>query len=190
MARPTNEPKNKLIKARISEEMYEKIGSFGENKSDVIRNIIEEFVTQNSNVTHNKSNVIQKDNSSVTQNKDNYVTQYEHLKDKFNTLSTRVRPEAQELWSNEIYTGLEICKIGNLVNDDLEIMLASLGMTLDEFLTEAHDKLESGALTIENGEIIVNECPFNFDKFIEACNEKGVDYQKAIDKATQMVWRG
>ena len=46
MARPTDEIKNHVVKCRIGDDLYSKING---NVSDVIRNALESFVTQNEN---------------------------------------------------------------------------------------------------------------------------------------------
>ena len=74
--------------------------------------------------------------------------------------------------------------------DDIKQMTQFWNSTLSGIIKDLRLKMNSGAISAKDNEILINECPFSFDKFIEACNEKGIDYQKAIDKATQMVWRG
>lgn len=49
MARPTEEKKDKPIKLRISEELYDKLAKRGSNLSDTIRNILKEAVAGEKN---------------------------------------------------------------------------------------------------------------------------------------------
>lgn len=164
MARPTKEPKSKVIKVRISEEMDAKIAAIGGNKSDVIRNLIRGFVPQNE---HDAEVGILKE----------IIERYEKTIDALNERIESFVPQ------NDSFVPQ------NGMINDLEAMLGAFGMTIEEFLTEAHEKLESGAITIEGGKIVINECPFDYRRFVEACEENRVDPQKMIDTAAQNIWR-
>ena len=83
-------------------------------------------------------------------------------------------------------------KSGLTPNKDLEeidSMAKFFGMDGGELLKGVCDGLMDGNLTVENGKVVgVPEA--NLDNFKEACHEKGIDLQKALDKATQSIRRG
>lgn len=77
-------------------------------------------------------------------------------------------------------------------NNDLkevESMANFFGLTLNEMLSKICEGLTDGTLTIENGRI-VGVPEVDLENFKEACHEKGIDLQKALDKATQSIRRG
>ena len=86
------------------------------------------------------------------------------------TISARVSYECKET----IETAL---KMGNSTTRDLMIEMA--------------DKLRSGAIGFEDGKIIIPETnsEYNLGNLIDACENKGIKVQDAINKAAQMVWR-
>ena len=44
---------------------------------------------------------------------------------------------------------------------------------------------------VNAGKIGLGEgCPFRYERFVEACDNMGVDYQEAIDNTTQLIYRG
>lgn len=133
MGRPTEERKDKRITIRISEDLYEKI--YKGNISEDIREVLESsFMVQNS----------EREDSFVPQK------EYENLKEKFITLATRVRPEAQELWNKEIYTGLVICKVGfvpqNMYEEELSRLSERLGINEYKLLEVVDYLISSGKL--------------------------------------------
>ena len=83
-------------------------------------------------------------------------------------------------------------KSGLTPNKDLEeidSMAKFFGMDGGELLKGVCDGLMDGNLTVENGKV-VGVPEVNLDNFKEACHEKGIDLQKALDKATQSIRRG
>ena len=83
-------------------------------------------------------------------------------------------------------------KSGLTPNEDLEeidSMAKFFGMDGGELLKGVCDGLMDGNLTVENGKV-VGVPEVNLDNFKEACHEKGIDLQKALDKATQSIRRG
>ena len=64
MARPTEEKKDRTVKLRISEELYEDLAMMGSNLSETIRNILKNgFVSVPQNTTEEKT-----EDNSVPQN--------------------------------------------------------------------------------------------------------------------------
>ena len=83
-------------------------------------------------------------------------------------------------------------KSGLTPNKDLEeidSMAKFFGMDGGELLKGVCDGLMDGNLTVENGKV-VGVPEINLDNFKDACHEKGIDLQKALDKATQSIRRG
>ena len=83
-------------------------------------------------------------------------------------------------------------KSGLTPNKDLEeidSMAKFFGMDGGELLKGVCAGLMDGNLTVENGKV-VGIPEVNLDNFKEACHEKGIDLQKALDKATQSIRRG
>lgn len=72
---------------------------------------------------------------------------------------------------------------------EIESMAVFFGFTLDEMLKMIYNGLNDGYLTVEDGKI-VGLPEVDLDNFKEACHEKGIDLQKALDKATQSIRRG
>ena len=83
-------------------------------------------------------------------------------------------------------------KSGLTPNKDLEeidSMAKFFGMDGGDLLKGVCAGLMDGNLTVENGKV-VGIPEVNLDNFKEACHEKGIDLQKALDKATQSIRRG
>ena len=65
------------------------------------------------------------------------------------------------------------------------------GISVDDFIRLVLVAMEKGEIGYQDGEIVSckeEEKEVDTTRFEEACSEKGVDPQKMIDKATQMVW--
>lgn len=83
-------------------------------------------------------------------------------------------------------------KSGLTPNKDLEeidSMAKFFGMDGGDLLKGVCDGLMDGNLTVENGKV-AGVPEIDLDNFKEACHEKGIDLQKALDKATQSIRRG
>lgn len=180
MGRPTEEKKDKVIKIRISEDLYERLK--GQNMSETIRRALDG----------------KKVGDSVP------IKQYKALKERFNTLSARVRPEAQDYWDNEIYTGVEIVPIGfvkqnfvptelqPILKDTLDMIRLSVGEDeMINFVKDLHDRLESGELQIVNGKLKLgyheifevlnsNEVKGWLKEVWSACDDKGYSYTDGL----------
>lgn len=64
--------------------------------------------------------------------------------------------------------------------------------TMRDILTDIADKLRSGEISFQDERVILpcaNELEYDLDNLIDACENKGVKVQDAINKAAQMVWR-
>ena len=57
-----------------------------------------------------------------------------------------------------------------------------------EMIHKLAEGLERGTVTFRDGEI-VGQTELNLDALEEVCHEKGLDLQKAIDKAVLMLWK-
>ena len=177
--RPTDDRKGNFIGLRINDETKADIQRLANEQgitfSECVRNII---VKHNYNsVKQNNDNVKQKD-SNVKQN-ENYVKQLEQennrLKELFNTLGTRVTPDADEDFKNEVYTGLMIVPVGHdkALKDEIEQLKTNLEFVLSD--TSCRSEVESmaemtcGVETfyksvlekIKNGEMDFNENGFD-----------------------------
>ena len=83
-------------------------------------------------------------------------------------------------------------KSGLTPNKDLEeidSMAKFFGMDGGELLKGVCAGLMDGNLTVENGKV-VGVPEVNLESLEEACHEKGIDLQKALDKVTQSIRRG
>lgn len=137
MARPTDEKKGKMIKIRISEELYEGLSQKGTNLSETIRKILKDsFVPQNSDGKNQKSGL---------------------------TPSKEVK--------------------------EIESMAIFFGFTLDEMLKMIYNGLNDGYLTVEDGKI-VGLPEVDLENLKEACHERGIGIQEAIDKTVKNLRSG
>lgn len=70
--------------------------------------------------------------------------------------------------------------------------LRQMGCFLDieprDMIHKLAEGLERGIVTFRDGEI-VGQTDLNLDALEEVCHEKGLDLQKAIDKAVLMLWK-
>lgn len=91
------------------------------------------------------------------------------------TISARVPNEVKGMWDNAL-------KGGNSAIRDIMIDIA--------------DKLHKGEIEFTDGKVIIPEpfveekTDYDMNNLIEACDNKGIKVQDAINKAAQMVWRG
>jgi len=137
MARPTDEKKGKMIKIRISEELYEGLSQKGTNLSETIRKILKDsFVPQNSGEKIPKS--------GLTPNKD---------------------------------------------LEEIDSMAKFFGMDGGELLKGVCAGLMDGNLTVENGKV-VGVPEIDLDNLKEACHERGIGMQEAIDKTVKNLRSG
>lgn len=61
-------------------------------------------------------------------------------------------------------------------------------LTGEAFLEKIITAMDKGKIVYEGGEFTVYD-EIDLSRFKAACDEKGVEYQKMIDKCTQMVWQ-
>ena len=73
---------------------------------------------------------------------------------------------------------------------DIEGMCQFLGIELEDFFKQIEEGLNEGRITYDGELEFHGEEDVDLSRFKEACDEKGVSYQKAVDKMTQMVWNG
>lgn len=80
--------------------------------------------------------------------------------------------------------------ISEKVMRDIEQMCGLYGTSVDDFMEKICKAMNDGIVAYEDGDIVVyNPEEIDLSRFKEACNAKGVDYQKMIDRATQNVWK-
>lgn len=72
---------------------------------------------------------------------------------------------------------------------EIESMANFFGFSLDEMLKKIYDGLNEGTLTIENGKI-VGVPEVDLDNLKEACHERGIGMQEAIDKTVKNLRSG
>ena len=84
-------------------------------------------------------------------------------------------------------------RIPNDVKADLERMLEMSGTSLAKVIVDLHSKWSNGEIAITDNKIVVPEtdsCGLDMKTFLEACDDKHVKPQDAINKMAQMIWRG
>lgn len=73
---------------------------------------------------------------------------------------------------------------------DIKTMLPFLGLSMSEFITKLAAAMNDGSVMYANGRFYSESSEeVDLSRFKEACDEKGMDYQKTIDKMTQIVWQ-
>lgn len=72
---------------------------------------------------------------------------------------------------------------------EIESMAVFFGFTLDEMLKMIYNGLNDGYLTVEDGKI-VGLPEVNLDNLKEACHERGIGMQEAIDKTVKNLRSG
>lgn len=69
----------------------------------------------------------------------------------------------------------------------IEYMCSFFKIDAETFLKEVCKGMETGKIGYENG--LKTYGTLDTGRFEEACHDKGVDAEKMLEKATQMVWR-
>lgn len=72
---------------------------------------------------------------------------------------------------------------------EIESMAIFFGFTLDEMLKMIYNGLNDGYLTVEDGKI-VGLPEIDLDSLKEACHERGIGMQEAIDKTVKNLRSG
>lgn len=72
---------------------------------------------------------------------------------------------------------------------EIESMAVFFGFTLDEMLKMIYNGLNDGYLTVEDGKI-VGLPEVDLDNLKEACHERGIGMQEAIDKTVKNLRSG
>jgi len=161
MARPTNDPKTNIIRVRVNDELARELASYGDNLSGTIREMIYAGIKATSSVPLNSTPF------DVPQDKKSFSDSVLHE----NSVShdSSVLPS----WWEE----------SKDIISDIEQMVKLSGGSMADFLSMLDEKLMMGEVTV------TGLCPFDYKGFMDACYEKGVDPQEAINRAAQMVWR-
>lgn len=73
--------------------------------------------------------------------------------------------------------------------EEIESMAKFFGMDVGELLKGVCDGLMDGNLTVENGKV-VGVPEVNLEKLEEACHERGIGMQEAIDKLVLTMKKG
>lgn len=205
MGRPTDDNKTKYIGIRINAETLDFLRQNGGNVSEIVRNLLYNYVKQNNgSVKHKNGNVKQNTDNSVKQN-ESFVKQYDSLKAKFDLLHSRVRPEADKYFKNEQYTMLEIVPLGykgiNTTSEstnteldntikNIKSMLPFMNITYESFMKLIENGLTDLSLTVENGKLKSKNVDLKLDKFEEMCKQIGIGQQEAINKTVSSMQKG
>lgn len=85
-------------------------------------------------------------------------------------------------------------RVPNEIKEILDKMLETSGSTARELVIDFANKVSSGEIVVRKGKIILpepilEESNIDMSNFIDACENKGVKIQDALNKAAQMVWR-
>lgn len=85
-------------------------------------------------------------------------------------------------------------RVPNEIKEILDKMLETSGSTARELVIDFANKVSSGEIVVRKGKIILpepvlEESNIDMSNFIDACENKGVKVQDALNKAAQMVWR-
>ncbi len=85
-------------------------------------------------------------------------------------------------------------RVPNEIKEILDKMLETSGSTARELVIDFANKVSSGEIVVRNGkiilpELVMEENNIDMSNFIDACENKGVKVQDALNKAAQMVWR-
>lgn len=77
--------------------------------------------------------------------------------------------------------------LSNEMVGQIEHMCSFFKIDAETFLKEVCKGLESGKIGYENG--LKTYGTLDTERFEDACHDKGVDPEKMLEKATQMVWK-
>lgn len=192
MGRPTNEPKNKLIGIRLDKELEDFFVTGKENISESVRIALREYVKRKNLA---KQGFVEQNKSSVKQNSMDFVKHYEELQSKFNELSARVMPEANEYFKNEQYDMLKIVPVGfkggyeksGEISADLYAgimdMVSTYHMSYEEFMEQIMLLMKGDFITSEvKGKLKTFSSDISIESFFKKCDQYGIsDYQRTFD---------
>lgn len=178
MGRPTTEKKEKTVKLRISEELYNEVVGRGENVSETIRGMIRDSL-----VPQNPSKVKPRENSVPQKGIEDALVV--RCKDE----------ETEKIFKEARYEEVTIVKndyvpqnpLSEKLVGQIEHMCSFFKIDAETFLKEVCKGLESGKIGYENG--LKTYGTLDTERFEDACHDKGVDPEKMLEKATQMVWK-
>ena len=181
MARPTTEKKDKTVKLRISEEMYEELLRRGDNVSETIRGMIR--------------NVPQK----VADNSVPHIDE----------LQKRCVDEAEEYFKNGEYKEIKIVtnaygieceravdnvpqkngyEIPYAIYHDIDQMCGFFGIGIDDFFVELCKSMNAGTISYDKG-VFRGKTDIDVERFMESCHRANKDAQKMINECAQMIER-
>lgn len=104
--------------------------------------------------------------------------------------SGKITFDGENLKAEGVYTEKNSEKTGLTPEiKEIESMANFFGLTLNEMLKKIYEGLNDGTLTIENGRI-VGVPEVNLEKLEEACHERGIGMQEAIDKTVKNLRSG
>lgn len=72
--------------------------------------------------------------------------------------------------------------------EDIERMCFFSGLSVKEFISKLCEAMNEGTIRYENGRFIT-ESGYDLSRLEEACHEKNIPVQKAIEKCIQMIWK-
>lgn len=159
MSRPTDDKKEHFIGVRINDEIKEFLESQNCSMSEYIRKVLEDV----------------KRNGGIVKHNDNSVKQNNRERELLDRLATRVTPDAEKDFKNEVYTGLKIVPVGydKALRDEIEGLKANINFLLDDSssrrevevmaeMTCGVDKFYKSVVDkVERGEMDFNENGFD-----------------------------
>lgn len=205
MRRKRTEPKQKIIRVRISEAMLKKLHDRASrndsNVSDVIRDSLDDYLLEKLGEDENIHVDVKyspRDEGSVVKSfkisgEDKAV--FEQIMAKNNTtwsgalhylvLSIKERTKGSKL-------GVEaIGGYGNLsevLYTDLMSMIKTYDMTYGDFMLEIDKLLTYGKIVYDNGQLSTVDSRLNVTEFIAKCDELGIsDYQTMLDRIVKQI---
>lgn len=197
MGRPTDEPKNRLVGIRLDKELEDFFVTGKENISEGMRMALKEYVKQKNLEKHG---FVEQNIDSVKQNSAYSVKHYEELQSKFNELSERVIPGANDYFKNGQYGMLKIVpagfksdskKVGEISADlykHIMSMVSTYGMTYEEFMRIIDFFLEKCFISNDGKETYTVDSRLDTSSFMTKCEEYGIkDYQGVFDKMVKTM---
>ena len=169
MGRPTDEKKDRVVKLRISEDLYRELESKGDNLSATIRNLIK---------NGGRSYVPQKNDKCI-----------EELEIKKLNDELIKKTESVDFVPQNTEDRLQKWGIKEEWLEDLSTMQSFMGGSVGEMIRLFDEAVNDGVLNYENGKF-VGVPDLNLDYFKDACHLINKEPQEMLDKVTTMIEKG
>lgn len=192
MGRPTTEKKDKTVKLRISEEMYESLG--GGNVSEKIRELIRGGVIKRGEILKGEY-VPQKELSrlyvSIHGVCEGNAKDYLESIERSDWSKVRIIPEAA--YKKVLNDGNNVPQNTDLmdkaVEKDLVDMCRLSGISTHDFFRGVCELWNDGEIGID-GEKVRSLGHYNIERFVELCHIMNIKPQETIDKITRSMEKG